>query len=123
MAEVESITAETTEENEESEGSEGSEDDDTVEGKEKKQKKRKKEVEIDLSEAPEEIPEIRSIDLLERNTSSFRCLAQIAMSSSSLMNQRMRFFPPIPDPGLDEALSYLRKMYFIKSKLRTNCKT
>lgn len=55
---------------------------------------------------------IASLNFLEKNTSSFRCLAQIAMSSSSLMNQKMRFFPRIQDPGLDNAFNYLRKFFF-----------
>lgn len=92
---------------EESESSEGSEGDDITEGKTSKQMK-----DMIFAEESEE-EDVVSLNLLDRNTSSFQCLAQIAMSSSSLMNQRMRFFPPIPDPGLDDALSYLRKTFCV----------
>lgn len=98
-------------EHEESEGSETSGEDETAEKKEKK-KKRKKVVEEVLPEEPD-IEETISLDLLEKNTSSFKCLAQVLMSSSSLMRQKMRFFPPLDDPGLDAALSFVRKVLTI----------
>lgn len=97
---------------EEDDSSEESEGDDTAEGKATKQKKEKDVLFTEMPEEDEEEDDV-SLNLLERNTSSFRCLAQITMSSSSLMNQRLRFFPPIPDPGLDDALSYLRMIFYI----------
>ncbi|KAG5887107.1 hypothetical protein JTB14_000740 [Gonioctena quinquepunctata] len=45
-------------------------------------------------------------NLLYKNTSSFRCLAQILLSSSSLMKNRLYLFPPLDDPGIDEAFNY-----------------
>lgn len=99
---------EAIDENEESEGSETSGEEETVERKEKK-KKRKKVVEEVMPEQLE-IEESISLDLLDKNTSSFKCLAQVLMSSSSLMRQKMRFFPPLDDPGLDAALNFVRKV-------------
>lgn len=99
---------EVIDENEESDGSE--EDEDTVEGKGKK--KKKMEVE-DVIPEQLKMEETVSLDLLDKNTSSFRCLAQVLMSSSSLMKQKMRFFPPLEDPGLDDALNFVRKAFKI----------
>lgn len=44
--------------------------------------------------------------LLERNTESFRCLAQLLLSSSSLAKNRLFLFPPLEDPGIDVAFSF-----------------
>lgn len=116
---------------EENDSSEESEGDDTAEGKPTKQKKEKDVIFTEIPEEDEEEDAV-SLNLLERNTASFRCLAQITMSSSSLMNQRLRFFPPIPDPGLDDALSYLRMIFYVSlqylcfayySKTECHCKT
>lgn len=80
----------------------------SLEGEEQNHTKMEKEV---VFERISEDEEILSLNLLDKNTSSFRCLAQITMSSSSIMNQTMRFFPPLQDPGLDAALNYIRKKY------------
>lgn len=47
-----------------------------------------------------------SLHLLERNTESFRCLAQLLLSSSSLAKNRLFLFPPLEDPGIDMAFSF-----------------
>ncbi|XP_074035791.1 uncharacterized protein isoform X2 [Leptinotarsa decemlineata] len=47
-----------------------------------------------------------SIFLLFKNTRSFRCLAQVLLSSSSLMKNRLYLFPPLEDPGIEEAYNY-----------------
>lgn len=44
--------------------------------------------------------------LLERNTESFRCLAQVMLSSSSLAKNRLFLFPPLEDPGIALAFNY-----------------
>lgn len=44
--------------------------------------------------------------LLERNTESFRCLAQVMLSTSSLAKNRLFLFPPLEDPGIDLAFNY-----------------
>lgn len=44
--------------------------------------------------------------LLHRNTPSFRCLAQVAVSNSSLMKEKLYHFPPLVDAGIDEAYFY-----------------
>lgn len=98
----------TVEHNEADEGSEGDEDEVTAEGQERR-KKKKEEVEAVMEEEVSEMWEAPSLSFLDKNTSSFRCLAQVLMSSSSLMKQRMRFFPPLEDPGLDLALNFVRK--------------
>lgn len=43
----------------------------------------------------------------ERNTSSFRCLKEILLSSSSLMRNALYHFPSLQDPGLDDAFNYV----------------
>ncbi|CAH1156097.1 unnamed protein product [Phaedon cochleariae] len=54
----------------------------------------------------EELEECTSQYLLSKNTSSFRCLAQVLLSNSSLMKNRLYLFPPLVDPGIDEAFYY-----------------
>lgn len=44
--------------------------------------------------------------LLERNTKSFRCLAQVMLSTSSLAKNRLFLFPPLEDPGIALAFNY-----------------
>lgn len=41
--------------------------------------------------------------LLDKNTPSFRCLVQVAVSNSSLLRAKLYHFPPLEDPGIDEA--------------------
>ncbi|KAK9679318.1 Leucine rich repeat [Popillia japonica] len=47
--------------------------------------------------------------LFNKNTSSFRCLAQILLSRSSLLKHPLYYFPPLLDPGIDAAFNYNRK--------------
>ncbi|KAL1497564.1 hypothetical protein ABEB36_008503 [Hypothenemus hampei] len=44
--------------------------------------------------------------LLERNTLSFKCLAQLLLSSSSLNKNRLFLFPPLEDPGIKLAFDF-----------------
>lgn len=44
--------------------------------------------------------------LLERDTESFRCLAQVMLSTSSLAKNRLFLFPPLEDPGIALAFNY-----------------
>ncbi|XP_050294958.1 leucine-rich repeat-containing protein 74A-like isoform X2 [Anthonomus grandis grandis] len=63
-----------------------------------------------LSTVSEEIPFIEDLcdsqHLLERNTKSFQCLAQLLLSSSSLTKNRLFLFPPLEDPGIDLAFNF-----------------
>lgn len=45
-------------------------------------------------------------ELFNKNTPSFRCLAQVLLSRSSLMRSAIYFFPPLEDPGVDKAFNY-----------------
>lgn len=45
-------------------------------------------------------------DLFQKNTASFRCLAQILISRSSLLRSALYWFPPLENPGIDEAFSF-----------------
>ncbi|KAJ8935017.1 hypothetical protein NQ314_013042 [Rhamnusium bicolor] len=45
--------------------------------------------------------------LLDKNTESFRCLAQIIVSSSSFFRQLVYLFPPLEDPGINDAFEYV----------------
>lgn len=47
---------------------------------------------------------ITPADLLCKNTSSFKCLAQLTISRSSLMLDPYYWFPEVEDPKLDLAL-------------------
>lgn len=51
-------------------------------------------------------------DLFNKNTASFRCFAQVLLSSSSLMRNALYHFPPLEDPGLDETFDYVGKTKF-----------
>ncbi|CAH1987122.1 unnamed protein product [Acanthoscelides obtectus] len=44
--------------------------------------------------------------LLLKNTWSFRCLAQVQLSHSSLMRNIAFLFPPLEDPGIDAVFDY-----------------
>ncbi|XP_048523137.1 uncharacterized protein LOC109542322 isoform X2 [Dendroctonus ponderosae] len=44
--------------------------------------------------------------LLQRNTESFKCLAQVLLSSSSLAKNRLFLFPPLEDPGISLAFNF-----------------
>nr|CAI5829747.1 unnamed protein product [Callosobruchus analis] len=44
--------------------------------------------------------------LLLKNTPSFKCLAQVQLSHSSLMRNIAYLFPPLEDPGIDEVFDY-----------------
>ncbi|XP_031329703.1 uncharacterized protein LOC116160604 isoform X2 [Photinus pyralis] len=48
-------------------------------------------------------------ELRAKNTDSFRCLAQIVVSHSSIFRHPLYPFPPLEDPGLDEAVSHREK--------------
>lgn len=50
-------------------------------------------------------------DFFNKHTASFRCLEQILISRSSLLRHPLRHFPPLEDPGLDEAFNYIRKSH------------
>jgi hypothetical protein len=45
---------------------------------------------------------------LNKHSPSFKCLEQYLCSRSDL-RLTLNFFPPLPDPGLDEALNFIRK--------------
>ncbi|KAB0804869.1 hypothetical protein PPYR_01839 [Photinus pyralis] len=45
-------------------------------------------------------------DLFFKNTNSFKCLTQIAVSRSSILRHPLYPFPIIPNPGLEEAIEY-----------------
>lgn len=45
--------------------------------------------------------------LFNKNTESFRCLAQILLSRSSLLRHPLFHFPPLLDPGIDAAFNYV----------------
>lgn len=107
----------TVEEEDEEEGSEESVGEEGA----PKRKRRVRQTEIVMPEEESSTSEGgESEDLLEKNTPSFRCLAQVLMSSSSLMKQRMRFFPPLVDPGLDDALNFVRKVYISFADLKVS---
>lgn len=46
-------------------------------------------------------------DLFNKNTESFRCLAQILLSRSSLLRHILYHYPPLEDPGIDDAFNYV----------------
>lgn len=52
-------------------------------------------------------------DLFNKNTESFRCLAQILISRSSLLRHPLYHFPPLVDPGLDAAFNYVGKDIYL----------
>lgn len=56
-----------------------------------------------------EIDNCTSEALLERDTYSFRCLRKVLMSDSSLLRHPLYHFPPLIDPGIDEAFNYIGK--------------
>ncbi|KAF2884693.1 hypothetical protein ILUMI_21490 [Ignelater luminosus] len=68
---------------------------------------------IDLDSVPEDefldnlFLEEEIEDLFNKNTESFRCLAQILISRSSLLRHPLYHFPPLVDPGLDAAFNYV----------------
>lgn len=62
------------------------------------------EIEDETEEEEEEIK--NQEDLLNKNTKSFRCLAQVKISRSSLLLDPFYWFPEVEDPHLDEALWY-----------------
>lgn len=45
-------------------------------------------------------------DLFQKNTASFRCLAQVLISRSSLLRSALYWFPPLEDPGIEEAFCF-----------------
>lgn len=45
--------------------------------------------------------------LLIKNTDSFRCFAQVLLSNSSIMRQKLYNFPPLIDPGINAAFEYV----------------
>ncbi|KAF7281419.1 hypothetical protein GWI33_004799 [Rhynchophorus ferrugineus] len=53
------------------------------------------------------IDECDSTHLLNRNTESFQCLAQLLISSSSLMKNRLFLFPPLEDPGISVTFNFV----------------
>ncbi|CAG9860747.1 unnamed protein product [Phyllotreta striolata] len=55
-------------------------------------------------EEEEDFSECQPEDLAVRKTASFKCLAQITISSSSFLRSVEYNFPQIEDPGLDEIL-------------------
>ncbi|KAJ8950925.1 hypothetical protein NQ318_008363 [Aromia moschata] len=44
--------------------------------------------------------------LLIKNTESFKCLAQVILSNSSLLRHPLYYFPPLEDPGIDDVFNY-----------------
>lgn len=61
---------------------------------------------IEFVEEEEDHSECEEADFLIRRTTSFKCLAQVAMSSSSFFRSVEYNFPPVEDPGLEEALDH-----------------
>lgn len=61
---------------------------------------------IEFVEEEEDHSECEEADFLIRRTASFKCLAQVAMSSSSFFRSVEYNFPPVEDPGLEEALDH-----------------
>lgn len=55
----------------------------------------------------EESDQCDSQHLLMKNTDSFTCLAQVVLSNSSLLRQKFFLFPPLQDPGIDEAFNFV----------------
>ncbi|KAK4884363.1 hypothetical protein RN001_000634 [Aquatica leii] len=45
-------------------------------------------------------------DLIHKDTDSFKCLAQIYVSRSSIFRNPLYPFPPLSDPGLSDAIDY-----------------
>ena len=68
----------------------------------------------DASDGGGEQTEKDSEELVHKNTESFKCLAQVLMSRSSLLNHPLYHFPPLSDPGIDAALNYFGEMYLRK---------
>lgn len=66
-------------------------------------------VELDDDLEDEEIPDLE--DLFNKNTLSFRCLAQQLLSRSSLLRHPLYHFPPLEDPGINETFSYVGKQH------------
>lgn len=63
------------------------------------------ELELDAEQlTAEEIEE-----LFSKSTESFRCLADLLISHSSLLRQPLYHFPPLEDPGIDDAFNYIGK--------------
>lgn len=50
--------------------------------------------------------------LLVKNTASFRCFIQVAVSNSSIMREKLYHFPPLNDPGIDEAYFYQGEIFY-----------
>lgn len=59
-------------------------------------------------------------ELLLKNTESFKCLTQVVMSRSSLLNHPLYHFPPLSDPGIDAAFNYVGEMYLRKLALENS---
>ncbi|XP_023311057.1 leucine-rich repeat-containing protein 74A-like [Anoplophora glabripennis] len=51
--------------------------------------------------------ECDSLHLLYKKTESFRCLQQVQLSSSAVMRNKDFRFPPLHDPGINEAFNYV----------------
>lgn len=56
-------------------------------------------------------------ELFTKNTESFRCLTQYLVSHSSLLLQPLYYFPPLEDPGIDDAFNYVGKSTWFKGIL------
>ncbi|XP_017768564.1 PREDICTED: uncharacterized protein LOC108556802 [Nicrophorus vespilloides] len=63
--------------------------------------------EYDYALEEEDFDEETLQDLFDKNTKSFMCLAQILISRSSLLRHILYHFPPLVDPGIDEAFNYV----------------
>lgn len=61
---------------------------------------------VSVSEKESFIDECDSTHLLNRNTESFQCLAQLLISSSSLTKNRLFLFPPLEDPGITATFNF-----------------
>lgn len=87
-------------------------EDEDVENQEKETKETKLTEEPALEDILEEEEEIELTEeeleaLFNKNTESFRCLAQILLSRSSLLRHPLYHFPPLADPGIDAAFNYV----------------
>lgn len=56
-------------------------------------------------------------ELFNKNTESFRCLTQLLISHSSLLRQPLYHFPPLEDPGIDDAFNYVGKLIWFRRNL------
>lgn len=71
-----------------------------------------KDIDPEEYEKFEEPPEndCDSSHLLYRKTESFRCLQQILLSSSAVLHNKDFRFPPLHDPGINEAFYYVGRL-------------